>query len=379
MGNILCKEDIIDNIFVMTNNKYNVFDTMIEGVQIIDYNWRYFYANDSLAKQGLTTIDKMIGQTMMSVYPGIENTEVFDFLRSTMEDRIAIETQTEFSFPDGSKGWFELSIQPVPEGIIILSSDITKLKNAEAELKKKLTERTQILSQISKQKKQLEEFCQIIAHNLRAPLSNLSLLSEMVKESKSTKDKLHYMEIQKPVIDLLHNTFEELINATQVRMDYTIKKSMVDLEKCTQKIILQFQDDIIESNATLTYDFSEAAMLFYPKKYIDNIIKNLLSNALRYKSLERNPKIHIRSYKNNGWFYIEVKDNGLGIDLKKHKDNLFKLHKTFHNHPKARGFGLFITKVQVEAMGGNISVKSIPDKGSLFTVKLYKMSTDEKN
>lgn len=379
MGRVLKNIITTKKEYDLSNSKYSVFDNMIEGVQVIDYDWRYFYVNDAIAKQGFSTKEAMLGNTMMEKYPGIENTLVFKSLESCMFNRIPSETSSQFDFQDGTRSWFELSIQPVPEGILILSSDITKLKRVEAKLKEKLTERTLMIQQITKQKKQLEEFCQIIAHNLRAPLSNLIQLNEIIKETNDDHEKLHYMKIQKTVIDLLHNTFEELVSATQVRMDQTIKRSKINLEKSTIKAIKMLDDEIVKTNAEVTYDFSVANKIKYSKKYISNIIVNLIGNAIKYHSPERTPKIHIKSYKKEGWIYIDVIDNGLGIDMKKNKNDLFKLHKTFHNHPKAKGFGLFITKTQIEAMGGNISAKSSPDEGSVFTIKLYEMTSDEKN
>ncbi|MEW5677097.1 PAS domain-containing sensor histidine kinase [Flavobacterium enshiense] len=362
-----------------SNSKYSVFDNMMEGVQVIDFEWRYIYANSSLAKQGLTTIEAMLGRTMMEMYPGIENSSLFKYLETCMYDRNPIDLLNEFDFPDGSKGWFELSIQPIPEGVLVLSSDITKLKKTEVELKQKLTERIEMLGQITQQKKQLEEFCQIIAHNLRAPLSNLLFINDLITESQDIEEKLQYIEMQKPVLDLLHKTFEELVDATQVRMDYTIKRNDVDLEKKTLNVINALQKEIEELKAIVTYDFTEMATVLYSKKYMESIIRNLVSNALKYHSFERIPKIHITSFKKEGWVCISVKDNGLGINLKENQNDLFKLHKTFHSHPKAKGYGLFLTKTQVEALGGSIQVKSQINKGSTFTVKLYKMSPDEED
>jgi signal transduction histidine kinase len=363
----------------LASRKYAVFDNMIEGVQVIDYGWRYFYVNNSIAIQGLSTKSELLGHTMMEKYPGIENSEMFKCLQQCMIERIPMEIPSEFDFPDGSKGWFELSIQPVPEGIIILYSYITRLKKTQAELKRKLNERNEMLAQISSQKRQLEEFCQIISHNLRAPLSNLFLLGEMLAENHSLEDKFHYFEMQKPIITAIQKTFEELVDATQVKMDSTIKKGLIDLDKAFDKAKKKFEEEIQEVKITVTTDFTRAKTIFYSKKYIHNILTNLLSNAIRYRSLERPSKVHISSYKKDGWVCIDVKDNGLGIDMKKNRNHLFKLHKTFHNHPKAKGFGLFITKIQIEALGGNISAKSIVDQGSTFTVKLYKINSNEKN
>lgn len=361
----------------LANRKYSVFDNMIEGVQVLDYNWKYYYVNDALAKHGNSTKEAMLGNTMIEKYPGIDKTTMFKSFEYTMFNRIPSYLISEYDFQDGTRKWFELSIQPVPEGIIILSSEITKLKKTEAELKRKLSERTEMLAQISNQKKQLEEFCQIISHNLRAPLSNLIMLGEMLAENHSIEEKYNYFELQKPIIDSLQKTFEELVDATQIKMDATIKKSLIDIEKATIKVIERFAKEIASLNATITFDFTEARTLFYSRKYLNNIITNLLSNSLRYSCPERTPKIHIRSYKNDGWVCFEIRDNGLGFDIKKHKEDIFKLHKTFHNHPKAKGFGLFITKIQIEALGGFIHAKSIVNQGSTFTVKLYKLTYDD--
>lgn len=111
-------------------------DHMIEGCQIIDYDWRYAYLNEAAAKQGRKTKKELLGHTMMQAYPGIDKTEMFNHLRNCMANRVPHQMENEFTFPDGSKGWFELHIEPVPEGILILSMDITKNKTIEAELSK---------------------------------------------------------------------------------------------------------------------------------------------------------------------------------------------------------------------------------------------------
>ncbi|MGX7666121.1 ATP-binding protein [Flavobacterium pedocola] len=352
--------------------KYAAFDNMIEGVQVVTFEWRYFYANESLAKMGLTTIQEMMGNTMMDIYPGFEKTEIFQSLKKSMDERIPVATVTEFKFPDGSTGWFEVSAQPVLEGILILSTDITKLMRTEAELKRKLAERTEMINQISKQKQQLEEFCQIIAHNLRAPLSNLLQLSEMINNSEKQEEKLNYLKIQKTVLDTLQQTFEELVDITKTTMDFAVKRQEIDLNQEIKLILKSLSNEVKAFKADISFDFSDIATLTYPKKYIRSIITNLLSNAIKYSSPDRPPKIRISSKIKDGWICIEVKDNGLGIDLKKHKKSLFKLHKTFHNHPDSKGFGLFLIKTQVEALGGSINVKSKINKGSTFSVILYK-------
>ena len=352
---------------------------MIEGVQVINRDWQYYYVNDAIARQGKSTKEALLGHTMMEKYPGIEQTDLFICFQKCMADHSPDLMINEFCFPDGSKGWFELSIQPVPEGILILSFDITSQKETEIKLAEKLAERTLMLNQITEQKKQLEDFCQIIAHNLRAPLSNLLLLSDMIKDSDTVEEKLLCIDKQKPIIDFLHEMFEELVEALQVKMDIFVKVNQINLEKCTKDVIDLLQGEILKSGAFIKIDFSKVKTISYPKKYISSIIFNLLSNALKFSSPDRKPKINIRSFKKDDYICIEVKDNGLGLDLKKYGNKLFKLRKTFHNHPDAKGFGLFITKTQIESMNGKIIARSTFGKGSTFIVKLCKTNNNEEN
>jgi PAS domain S-box-containing protein len=109
-------------------------DSMIEGCQIIDYDWRYVYVNEAAAKQGRKRKEELLGYTMMQVYSGIDRTEMFNNLRNCMTNRVPHQMENEFTFPDGSKAWFELRMEPVPEGVLILSIDITKNKAIESEL-----------------------------------------------------------------------------------------------------------------------------------------------------------------------------------------------------------------------------------------------------
>jgi PAS domain S-box-containing protein len=106
----------------------HTLDNMLEGCQIIGFDWRYRYLNTAGALQNRQPSDALIGRTMMEVYAGIETTEVFAVLQRCMSERVAQHTETEFVFPDDSRGWFDVNAQPVPEGIAIFSVDVTERK-----------------------------------------------------------------------------------------------------------------------------------------------------------------------------------------------------------------------------------------------------------
>ena len=115
----------------------STLEGMLEGCQIISPEWRYVYLNDAAAAQARMTKEELLKMNFLEVWPGIEKTELFRLMKQTMETQVPIFFQNQFMFPDGTSGWYELRIQPVPEGVFILSFDITDNKLADLEKKYK--------------------------------------------------------------------------------------------------------------------------------------------------------------------------------------------------------------------------------------------------
>lgn len=127
-----------------------VFDDLLEGCQIIDSEWRYVYLNNAVIKQAGKPREELLGRTMMESFPGIENTELFGVLQRVMHERKPEQMQNQFTYHDGRLGWFDLHIQPwLPDGIFILSLDVTPLKTALDHAEKRL-ERISTLRQIDR-------------------------------------------------------------------------------------------------------------------------------------------------------------------------------------------------------------------------------------
>lgn len=118
-----------------SGSHYLILDNMLEGCQIIGFDWRYLYLNAAAIRHSLKTREDLLGHTMMECYPGIETTPLFAVLRRCMEERLTERIENLFRYPDGAQGWFELSIQPIPEGILVLSFDISRHKQAEDALR----------------------------------------------------------------------------------------------------------------------------------------------------------------------------------------------------------------------------------------------------
>ncbi len=112
----------------------SMLDGLIEGCQILDPTWRYVYVNETAAKHALRTRDELVGASLLELYPGVESTPMFAMLSRCMNTRAPEEMLNEFEYPDGGKGWFELRVRPVPEGILVMSLDVTAHRAAERDL-----------------------------------------------------------------------------------------------------------------------------------------------------------------------------------------------------------------------------------------------------
>lgn len=175
---------------------HNVLDHLLEGFQIIGSDWRYKYVNNTVVQQSRFSREELLGHTMMEKFPGIEQTEMFKTLKLCMDARIASTFENEFTYPDGSSGWFELNMQPTEGGMIILSNDISARKKSEKE-------KTDYLNG-------LERILFMTSHNLRQPITQVQGLVALLKDSRNNPEEfdkiIHYLQASAEALD--HHTRE---------------------------------------------------------------------------------------------------------------------------------------------------------------------------
>ncbi|MDF4201720.1 PAS domain S-box protein [Maribacter sp. SA7] len=253
--------------------------------------------------------------------------------------------------------------------VIGACQDITEAKIAEEKLIAAKEELEIFAQKLSSQNQQLADFTHITSHNLRAPVANLNSLLEIYSYSDDEEERADIFDKFSNVIDHLSSTLNTLIEALKTK----VGDANENLEKCdfnnafenTTEIL---SGEILKSGATVTGDFSRVSNIDYNSIYLESIFLNLIGNAIKYRSENRSPEINITSEIINGKINLKFQDNGLGIDLKKHGHKLFGLNKIFHRHPDAKGVGLFLTKTQIEAMGGTITAASEVNVGTTFII-----------
>ena len=222
---------------------------------------------------------------------------------------------------------------------------------------------------IATQNSRLFNFAHIVSHNLRSHSSNLSLVVELLKESKSSQDKLDLLTNVEDISENLDSAISYL-NEVMSTQDLLNKERVnVKFEDALEFVLASISSLINRENAKIVAQFHDLKEIRYIPEYLKSILLNLITNAIRYRQPGRKPVIFIQTYVSNDQEYLEVSDNGMGIDLDQYGDKMFGMYKTFHRHPEAKGIGLFITKNQVETLGGSISVTSTIDVGTTFKIK----------
>ena len=299
------------------------------------------------------------------------------------EIRTCVDTGRPCSFeidlPEGQmKGnSFQVNLIPVLadedseelSGVLAIMRDITSMRKLLAEKEQQIQDH-QLLSQrlISKANK-LQSFSYIISHNLRAPIASLAGLLELFNHAQDEQEKQEIVTMFSKSVDRLKEIVEDLTEIIKINQDIDIKLEEIEFDEALNAVSESIAHLINETGTAIRKDFRACKRFVYSKAYIESILLNMITNSIKYRHPKRNPAIEIMTWKNGNDAILTFRDNGIGIDLNLHGDKIFGLRKTFHGNQDARGVGLFITKTQVEALGGSISIESRVGIGTTFTVR----------
>ncbi|MCU0384282.1 MAG: HAMP domain-containing histidine kinase [Cyclobacteriaceae bacterium] len=213
----------------------------------------------------------------------------------------------------------------------------------------------------------LQQFSYTISHNLRGPVASLKGLFNLINENEMGEENKHLVSHLSKSIAALDTTIKDLNQIMDMRKDVSNSKETVRLTDLIKDVKQLLENEIAEHEVWLTTQL-DANELVTVRAMLQSIIYNLISNAIKYRSPDKQVIINIRSKWVGTKMQVEVQDNGLGIDLERFKGNLFGLYKRFHNHTEGKGLGLFLVKLQTEMLGGTINVESKPGVGSTFIV-----------
>jgi signal transduction histidine kinase len=245
-------------------------------------------------------------------------------------------------------------------------------KNLSTELIKKNQDLTETNTELIKHNNELRQFSYTVSHNLRGPVASLLGLISLLREEQMTphdREISIHLRTSAQRLDTIINDLGKIID---IRHDIFQIRQKVNLSREIDEIIQVLRKDIDQFDVKLETNLSTTDELYSVQPMVHSILYNLISNAIKYRSPERRPAIDISFRENPQHYILEITDNGLGIDLERHKEDLFKLYKRFHFHTEGKGLGLYLVKLQTEALGGSVHVDTEINRYTRFTVYLRK-------
>lgn len=300
-----------------------------------------------------------------------------DYVIGAISNGIATNNNTPVSYriirPDGTLRWIESEgeIQHDEEGkptrILGTHQDITEAKLFEKE-------REKMTADLIQRNKELEQFAYIVSHNLRGPVSNIIGLSNELELDAPADDINHiFLTELKNSVAKLDSVIKDLGYILQRKREITEQKEPVNFAELVNDIKGSISHMITENNAVIETNFSEVPELNTLKSYLYSIFYNLISNSIKYRRADVEPRIIITSKANSeGYVKLTFTDNGIGIDMDKYGEKVFGLYRRFHSHTEGKGMGLYMTKSQIESLGGTIEISSQINMGTQFIIR-FKM------
>jgi signal transduction histidine kinase len=251
-------------------------------------------------------------------------------------------------------------------------------KHLSTELIEKNKELTETNNELIKHNNELRQFSYTVSHNLRGPVASLMGLLKLFRQDNLAPAEAEIFTHLETSTLRLDTIIKDLSKIIDIRHDIFQIRQKISLHHEISEILEVLNREIALHNIKIISHLAQCPVLYSVKPMVHSILYNLISNAIKYHSPERPSQIEITAREDQKYYYLEVHDNGLGIDLQRDRDNLFKLYKRFHHHTEGKGLGLYLVKLQAEALGGEIMVKSELDQFTSFTVKLKKPENAER-
>ena len=299
--------------------------------------------------------------------PNSDNDE-YDKLINAIKNKEECQIETISYTKDKHEYWVNFSMFPVYNSDAELSHWVSIQRDITEE-KKQEVEKEQLIRELTQNNKDLQQFSYITSHNLRAPLSNLTGLLNLIDDIPIEDPEL------KEILDgfnksthLLNDTINDLVKVIIIKDNPSIEKEELMLKDIFEDVFSQLDFLIGLHKPIIKFDFDGVSFLNTNKSYLESILLNLLTNAIKYKSTTRKLKINITANKIDDSVVLLFKDNGIGIDLERNRDKIFGLYQRFHDYPDSKGLGLYLVKSQVETMGGTIGIESKVNFGTTFTL-----------
>ena len=307
------------------------------------------------------------GKHMLYYFPAERHQPLLDITQKVLKGE-AISYETCF-IVDNKELWVEvkwLNVKTAENknwGFILTSKDITETKSVAIKLEK-------ITHDLLNRNKALEQFGNIISHNLRAPVANIISIVQLVDTAVDEKERKQYTNFILSSSQALIKVISDINQILEVKQHLHEVKEKIHFEPLLEEIKTSINFMIIQNDVTITSNFDGGSYVYSIRSFIYSIFYNLILNSIKYRREDVSPVIELSATTHNDKVILSFKDNGKGIDLNRHGENLFGLYQRFDVSVEGSGLGLFMIKTQIEQLGGSINIESTVGVGTTFIIEL---------
>lgn len=259
----------------------------------------------------------------------------------------------------------------------IIEKQNALLHQSKTELEKKVEERTNELrlsnEELAQQNVQLEQFAFMTAHNLRAPVARLLGLTSLLDLNGSGGS--HDSELLKRIRESSRNldeTIREISEILHIKKGLHGSFTSVNLEAVWNRMLPTFTHEIEGHNIRITAEFGSHPVINGVEPFVYSVFYNVVSNAIKYADVRKSSWLKLTTRDDGEFLQVVFEDNGIGFNSAQYSDKLFKPFTRFNSIKEGRGLGLYLMKIQMEMMGGEIRLVSHLDDGTWIALRFRK-------
>jgi PAS domain S-box-containing protein len=367
---------LVDTLAEREQQFHHAFEYAPIGMALVSPTGEWIRVNKMLCEMLGYNKEEFISKTFQDItHPDDLDLDLHQMDALLKENIASYSMEKRYYHAEGRIIWVLLSVtlvrdqQNAPLYFVSQIKDVTERRNIEQE-------RDKALEIIQAQNSRLLNFAHIVSHNLRSHTGNIQMITTMIGMEEDLEERENLISLLGVNAVNLQETLEHLNEVVDTGSAGTQGLKTLNLLNEIDKVKTVLSTSLRQVNAELLIQVMPDIVINSDQSYLESILLNLLTNSIKYRQPDRSLQIAITARVEKNKLVLEIKDNGLGIDLSANGSKIFGMYNTFHGNKDARGLGLFLVKNQVEGLSGTISVKSKPGEGTTFEIVLPNSEKD---
>ncbi len=351
-------QELTEKILSFDKNLRDLLNTVTDGLVMLDSKMKIILANPQFALLVDKPLDGLAGQKLWDLLNPDDAIRMNQFIKKAIRKQETIRFEEFFPV---SNSWFDVSVYPSSEGLTVYFRDISGRKTQEKE-------KQDLLHHLMAQNKAMEEFTYLTSHNVRTHVANIQMLSSLL--SGSSDDEQEIISKIKASSIKLDQITRDLSQMLSIQNRDGFRLESLPIEPILKNVISRFKVGSADLSTFVNFYLQPGLQVKVYDKYLESVLQQVIQNAIRFRKESGIFQLKVSTESDADHVFIVIEDNGQGFDLEKNRKHLFGLFKTFHATIMGRGLGLYMVKMMIDSMGGNIDIESELGKGTKIMIQL---------